>query len=110
MSVRESPRVRVLCPAHFTRTSPSRTAFGTVVVINRAGMFLVTTEPIAPGEEFELAISLPGQSGVFRSNARVVNRSDATVASGRAIPGVGCAFVRPPSELLAAISELPGSI
>ena len=106
MFERASRRVRVLCPAHYRIEEAEPPSFATVVVVNERGLYLATPEPLAPGREIELSISLPGESGTFRSRARVVEAFPTIpVGTGR-VPGMGCAFVSPPMELVNAIHNL----
>jgi hypothetical protein len=106
MSERASRRVRVLCPAHYRTNGADQPCFATVVVVNERGLYLATPETVSPGREIEVSISLPGESSTFRSRARVVDAFPTTpVGSGR-VPGMGCAFVEPPMELVNAIHNL----
>ena len=106
MSERASRRVRVLCPAHYRIEEAEPPSFATVVVVNERGLYLATPEPLPPGKEIDLSISLPGESGTFRSKARVVEAFPTIpVGTGR-VPGMGCAFVSPPMELVNAIHNL----
>jgi Tfp pilus assembly protein PilZ len=104
---RSSPRIKVLCPAHFTTPEGDTQRFGTVVVINQAGLYLATSEPLEPGQEIDLAISLPGHGQAYRSRARVVERRLTVIREGREVPGIGCEFADPPGELVEAIRALP---
>ena len=106
MSERASRRVRVLCPAHFRIEEAEPPSFATVVVVNERGLYLATPNTLAPGSEIDLSISLPGESSPFRSKAKVVDAFPTIpVGSGR-VPGMGCAFVQPPMELVNAIHNL----
>jgi len=106
MSERASRRVRVLCPAHYHTEEAEVPSFATVVVVNERGLYLATPETLSPGREIELSISLPGESATYRSRARVVESFPTTpLGSGRG-PGMGCAFVEPPPELVDAIHNL----
>jgi hypothetical protein len=106
MSERASPRVRVLCPAHYRTEEAEVPSFATVVVVNERGLYLATPQTLSPGREIEVSISLPGESETYRSRARVVESFSTTpVGSGR-VPGLGCAFVEPPLELVNAIHNL----
>jgi hypothetical protein len=103
---RISKRVRVLCPAHYKIDGQEPAAFATVVVINLNGLYLATPQELQTGRELEVTISLPGEGQVYRSRARVVD-SHHRVTPGRGqVPGVGCAFVEPPGELVSAIKNL----
>ncbi len=104
---RASVRVRVLSPAHFRRDGKDRLSFATVVVVNVAGCYLATNEALGENEEIDLALALPGSPRAFRSRARVVSSRTAPAPGGGVIPGVGCAFLAPPEELVAAIHALP---
>jgi Tfp pilus assembly protein PilZ len=103
---RASKRIRVLCPAHFRRQETDQASFATVVVINMGGLYLATPELLSPGREIDVTISLPGERQVFRSRARVVDAHPKVVPGGGHVPGVGCAFVEPPPELMSAIQSL----
>lgn len=105
---RASTRVKVFCPAHFTRQDGGEQTFGTVVVINLGGFYLATPESVPEGEELEVAIALPGHPETFRTRARVVDSRPAGT-SGSPVVGVGCAFVQPTEKLLAAILNLPAA-
>jgi len=106
MSERASRRVRVLCPAHFRTEQAEQPSFATVVVVNERGLYLATPQTLSPGKEIEISVSLPGESATFRSKARVVDAFPTTpVGSGR-VPGMGCEFVQPPTELVNAIHNL----
>jgi Tfp pilus assembly protein PilZ len=106
MSERASPRVRVLCPAHYRTEEAEMPSFATVVGVNERGLYLATPQTLSPGREIEVSISLPGESETYRSRARVVESFSTTpVGSGR-VPGMGCAFVEPPPELVNAIHNL----
>lgn len=103
---RTSKRIRVLCPAHFRKKETEQASFATVVVINLGGLYLATPEQLSPGKEIEVTISLPGERQVFRSRARVVDPHPKVVPGSGQVPGVGCAFVEPPAELVQAIQNL----
>lgn len=106
MSERASRRVRVLCPAHYRTEEAETPSFATVVVVNERGLYLATPKTLSPGREIELSISLPGESATFRSKARIVDAyASPPLGSGR-VPGMGCAFVEPPMELVNAIHSL----
>lgn len=103
---RASKRIRVLCPAHFRRKENEQASFATVVVINLGGLYLATPESLSTGKEIEVTISLPGERQVFRSRARVVDSHPKVVLGGGQVPGVGCAFIEPPPDLVNAIQNL----
>ncbi len=103
---RASKRIRVLCPAHFRREEAGQATFATVVVINMAGLYLATPERLESGKEIEVTISLPGERQVFHSRARVVDPHPKVVPGNGQVPGVGCAFVEPPPDLVHAIQNL----
>ncbi|HWC65933.1 MAG TPA: PilZ domain-containing protein [Thermoanaerobaculia bacterium] len=106
MSERASRRVRVLCPAHYRSEEAEETAFATVVVVNERGLYLATPKTLSPGSEIEVSISLPGESATFRSKARVVDAYPTIPLGSGRVPGMGCAFVQPPMELVNAIHNL----
>jgi hypothetical protein len=49
---------------------------------------------------------LPGESATYRSRARVVESFPTTPLGSGRVPGMGCAFVEPPPELVDAIHNL----
>jgi Tfp pilus assembly protein PilZ len=106
---RASKRVRVLSPANFKKDGDERLSFGTIVVINSAGLYLATPEAFEPGEEIELSLSLPGRPGTYRSRARIVTIRETELPHGERVAGAGCAFLEPPPPLLDAILGLPAS-
>jgi len=106
MSERASRRVRVLCPAHYRTEEVETPLFATVVVVNERGLYLATPKTLSPGKEIELSISLPGESDTFRSRARIVESFATTPLGSGRVPGMGCAFVEPPMELVNAIHNL----
>lgn len=61
--------------------------------LTSAGLFLVTREPLAPGDEIEIAFALPTtEAHAIRTRARVVRAGD--VGSGtHGVVGFGLAFV-----------------
>lgn len=106
MSERASRRVRVLCPAHYRTEQAEAPLFATVVVVNERGLYLATPKALSAGREIELSISLPGESVTFRSKARVVDAFATTPLGSGRVPGMGCAFVEPPMDLVNAIHNL----
>ena len=104
---RASRRVRVLSPANFRKEGDERLSFGTVVVINSAGLYLATPEAFEPGDEIDLSLSLPGRPGTYRSRARIVTVRETELPHGERVAGAGCAFLEPPPPLVDAILTLP---
>jgi hypothetical protein len=106
MSERASRRLRVLCPANYRTDETEPPCFATVVVVNERGLYLATPETVSAGREIEVLISLPGESLPFRSRARVVDAFPTTPLGSGRVPGMSCAFVEPPMDLVNAIHSL----
>jgi len=106
MPERASRRVRVLCPAHYRTHEAEEPCFATVVVVNERGLYLATPETVSSGREIEVSISLPGERSTFRSRARVVDAFPTTPLGSGRVPGMSCAFVEPPMDLVNAIHSL----